>query len=114
MALLKNIPFKWGLQSTYWRVEEVQVDYQQKIANLRISGYSEKGELMSFEDQWFTITNERGEFDEYFSNKGDILLQQSYRAIKGHKDHTTEVKNGTSEEIDIPSVFADAENDEEV
>lgn len=89
MALQVNYTNPAGVDVTYWKIIELNINYIQKFARIRLAGYKDittRQDNMEFvESKYYNITPLK--FDEYFSvdtldNENVNPVKQSYFYIK--------------------------------
>lgn len=89
MAMQVNYTNPAGIDVTYWKIIELNINYIQKFARIRLAGYKDintRQDNMEFvESKYYNITPLK--FDEYFSvnaldNENVNPVKQSYFYIK--------------------------------
>lgn len=102
MALILNRPWKYGLNTTYWTIETISLDFPSKIANITLLGYVSEDSKKVNNDP--NTDREDFEFrgEEFTFTKDGNNIEEAYNKIKEPK--LDEEGNNTNE-------FSTAEND---
>lgn len=82
MALLKTKPYKYNLETTYWAVDELNLNYANKTSHCVLFGYlSENSKKVNNEQPTETISFDWSGNDFDFIKDGDNITK-AYTKIK--------------------------------
>lgn len=99
MALQKELPTLYGVNASYWRIIELGVNYQYKIAKIRIAGYLNKeardNNSTPLDIKAFNCNPK--EFDKFFNTDSlnelnNNPLRQAYEFVKNNEKYSNEFK----------------------
>jgi hypothetical protein len=81
MGLIANRPWKYGLNTTYWAIETINLDFVSKIANVTLLGYvSEDSKKINHDPN-----TDREDFewrdDQFTFTKGGNNIEEAYNKI---------------------------------
>jgi hypothetical protein len=103
MALLKSLPNRKGINATYWKIAQLNINYLQKQSHIDLVGFSTKELRKLGKDP---IDQRSFDFNEdEFPFNDDPVRQIAYEAIKKYQPKTNDGE-------DLPAEFQDARGDE--
>lgn len=104
MGMLKTKPFKYGLNTTYWNIDEHELKYTAKTAILVVQGYLERGGEKT-EQMTLQLTG-----DDFIFTKGCDVEKTAYEFLMSSKIEKEKVGDDV---VEVEKhYFADATIDE--